>query len=351
MGINFPQIPICIIGAGSIVADAHLPAYQLAGFRVKGIVNRTRSKAVALAEAYGIEKVYGTLEEMVADNHTDCVYDLTLPASEIISVLQQLPDKSTVLIQKPFGESLEDAKSIYALCRQKGLVAGVNFQMRFAPYVRAAKKMIAEGQLGTIMDMEVYVNVFTPWEKWKFLAPKKRTEINYHSIHYVDLIRFFLGNPSRIFARTFRLPGLAELSYLKSTIIMDYGDTLRAVVHTNHSHFYNYQKQESYIKIEGTRGAIKISFGALINYPQGVPDRFEYIFSDERGEAVWLEKKIEGTWFPHAFIGTMQQMIETKAGSIEKPENSIDDALMTMACVEAAYYSNEKGGKKIDDFL
>ena len=31
------SLPICIIGAGGIVNDAHLPAYKIAGYNVHGI--------------------------------------------------------------------------------------------------------------------------------------------------------------------------------------------------------------------------------------------------------------------------------------------------------------------------
>ena len=348
---NNAGAPICIIGAGGIVADAHLPAYQIAGYKVAGIVNRNKQKAISLAEKFGIEKVYDTLEEMVAVHGTNAIYDFALPASEIIPVLEQLPEGATVLIQKPYGESLGEARAIHILAKQKQLLAGVNFQMRFAPYMLEARNMIADGKIGTITDLEVYVNVHTPWNLWEFLFSKERMEINYHSIHYVDLIRSFLGTPSKIFARTFKHPEATQLASVKSNIIMDYGDMVRAVIHTNHNHNYSYQKQESYVKIEGTRGAIKITFGALINYPQGVPDSFEYITLEEGQEAQWQTKTIDGTWFPHAFIGTMRQMQLAKSGIVDKPENSIDDALETMICVEAAYTSNEKGGVITEDFF
>lgn len=343
--------PICIIGAGGIVADAHLPAYQIAGFKVTGIVNRNKQKAEALAEKFRIEKVYDSLEKMVAEHGTNAIYDFALPASEIIPVLEQLPDGATVLIQKPYGESLGEAKAIHAIAKKKQLLAGVNFQMRFAPYILEARKMISDGQIGTITDLEVYVNVHTPWNLWDFLFSKERMEINYHSIHYIDLIRSFLGTPSKVYARTFKHPDAAQLASVKSNIIMDYGDVVRAVIHTNHNHNYSYQKQESYVKIEGTKGAVKITFGALINYPHGIADSFEYIIPEDGNEAQWRAKAIEGTWFPHAFIGTMQQMQLAKAGIIDQPENSIDDALETMICVEAAYASNEKGGILTDDFF
>jgi hypothetical protein len=40
-------------------------------------------------------------------------------------------------------------------------------------------------------------------------------------------------------------------------------------------------KQQSYIKFEGSKGAIKINFGALIDYPRGAADSFEYVLLEE----------------------------------------------------------------------
>jgi len=344
MNVNDRTMDICIIGAGGIVNDAHLPAYRIAGFHVKGIVDRNMQRAGELAAKFDIPQVYESVEAMVADQDGHVIYDCALPASEIESVLRHLPDQATVLIQKPLGESIEEAKSIRDAVHRKRMLAGVNFQLRFAPFVVEARKLISGGQIGTLTDIEVYVNVHTPWDLWSFLFEKPRMEINYHSIHYIDLIRSFLGNPSGVYAKTVKHPQSLQLTSVKSTIIMDYGDYIRATVHTNHHHDFGYQHQESYIKIEGTGGAVKMSMGVLINYPHGIPDTFEYITTIPGTAPEWRSKKIEGSWFPHAFIGTMEQMILAKKGLIEKPQNNIDDAFDTMRCVEAAYISSRQGG-------
>ena len=56
------KTPIVIIGAGGIVNDAHLPAYQKAGFEVKGIFDIDHKKAKDLAEKFNINKVFDTFE-------------------------------------------------------------------------------------------------------------------------------------------------------------------------------------------------------------------------------------------------------------------------------------------------
>ncbi|MEI9955905.1 MAG: Gfo/Idh/MocA family oxidoreductase [Ferruginibacter sp.] len=177
-----------------------------------------------------------------------------------------------------------------------------------------------------------------------FLQAAPRVEILYHSIHYIDLVRNLLGNPQSVYAKTTKHPAMPQLASVRSNIIMDYGDFIRANILTNHCHNYGTPKQQSYIKIEGSKGAVIINFGALINYPRGAADSFEFILLEEGKEAKWQTMNIEGSWFPHAFIGSMDQMMLAAEGKIDAPDNSVLDCIDTMACMEAAYKSSEGGG-------
>lgn len=341
MNSNFP---IYIIGAGGIVNEAHLPAYRIAGFNVQGIFDIDPGKAKSTADKFSIPSWYATLDEMIAAAPPHSIFDLAVPGSQTIPVLTKLPEGSSVLVQKPMGENYEDARQILWLVRKKKLLAGINFQLRYAPYVLAAKDFIGKGLLGELNDIEVNVNVYTPWHLWDFLAASPRVEILYHSIHYIDLIRNLLGNPRTVYAKTTKHPSMPQLASVRSNIIMDYGDMIAANILTNHCHNYGTPKQQSYIKIEGSKGAIKISFGALIDYPRGSADSFEYVLLEEGRQPQWSEIKVEGSWFPHAFIGSMAQLMLAAEGTIERPDNSVEDCIHTMACVEAAYLSSRQGG-------
>jgi predicted dehydrogenase len=340
------KLPVYIIGAGGIVNDAHLPAYKIAGFNVEGIFDIVYDKAKATAEKFDITKAYATLEEMLAHVPVNVVFDVAVPGDETIPVLKKLPVGSSVLLQKPMGENYKEAKEILELVRSKKMLAAVNFQLRYAPYILAAKDLINQGQLGELNDIEINVNVYTPWHLWKFLYTSPRVEILYHSIHYIDLVRNLMGDPLSVYAKTTKHPSMPELASVRSNIIMDYGDMIRANILTNHCHNYGMPKQQSYIKIEGSKGAIKINFGALIDYPGGAADSFDYIILNEGTEPEWHQMKIEGSWFPHAFIGSMSQLMLAAEGSVDRPDNSVEDCIHTMACVEAAYRSSEGGGIK-----
>ena len=355
-----PQLPettqsIIIIGAGGIVADAHLPAYQKAGFTVHGIVNRTKARAEKLAAAFQIPNVYESIAEAVAEAPENVVYDLTIMPEQFLDVLEQLPNGAAVLIQKPMGDDFTQAREILELCRKKKLVAAINFQLRFAPFVSAARYMIDQGMIGELYDMEVRVTIKTPWEIFPHVMVHPRLEILYHSIHYVDMLRSFLGDPESVMAKTLKHPAKI-LSSSRSTILLDYGDTMHAVINTNHDHDFGAHNQECFIKWEGTKGAIKANVGLLMDYPHGVPDVFEYCLVGEGSSAEekapeWKQLELEGSWFPEAFIGTMANLMRYREGSSDVLYTSVEDVIKTMAVVESAYLSSDRGGVKVSEQL
>ena len=348
ISLSSKNIPIYIIGAGGIVNTAHLPAYKIAGFNVQGIYDIDNTKAFTTAANFNLPNVFTSVQEMIAHAGSNAVFDVAVPGSETIAILKQLPVGATVLLQKPMGENYNEAKQILELTKEKKMLAGINFQLRYAPYILAAKELINKNLLGELNDIEVNVNVYTPWHIWDFLQAAPRVEILYHSIHYIDLVRNLLGKPQSIYAKTTRHPAMPKLASVRSNIIMDYGDMIRANILTNHCHNYGIPKQQSYIKIEGSKGAVLINFGALINYPRGAADSFEYILLEEGKESDWQEMQIEGSWFPHAFIGSMYEMLQAATGQKAKPDNHVEDCIETMACMEAAYKSSDGGGVSLN---
>jgi predicted dehydrogenase len=345
-------LPIVSIGLGGIVHDAHYPAYRKAGFQVAGGYDLNGERARQMQQQWGIPMLFASLQEAVAHSPQEAVFDVAVPGHAILSILEQIPDGRAVLIQKPMGESLDEARAILKLCRDKGLTAAINFQMRYAPYIIAARSMIAQGLIGALNDIEVRMQIHTPWTLWPFLLQLPRLEILYHSIHYIDLIRSFAGNPHGVYAKTLRHPIAPDLAATRSTIVMDYGDQVRATILTNHGHVYGEAKQQSYVKWEGSHGAIQAQVGLNMDYPKGRADRFEYMLlgTNTAGQSSgWQTLPIDGSWFPDAFIGTMADLMRFRQGEISHLPTSVADSFHTMAVVEAAYESSERGAFPIAD--
>jgi predicted dehydrogenase len=326
--------PIVVIGAGGIVNDAHLPAYKKASLPIFGVFDYDIVKGRAVAEKWGIAHVFDTLED--AAFTSGVVFDIAAPPVAHREILAALPHGSIVLIQKPMGLDLEEATRIRAVCRERRLIAAVNFQLRFAPMMCAVADALKRGMLGRLVDIEAHLNLVTPWHLFPHLKQNSRVEIVSHSIHYLDLIRGLAGNPRGVLARTYGHPS-SDLASTRTSAILDYGTDLRVTLSINHHHDFGRKFQDASFRFEGDRGAALVKLGLLLNYPQGEPD--ELWFAEKGGP--WQQLPLLGSWFPDAFIGTMANLQRFAAGEDQVLYTSVEDAWHTMALVEACYRSNE----------
>ena len=228
--------PIYVIGAGSIVHDAHLPAYANAGFHVAGIFDLDLARATKLAHIAGATPFASRAELIDACVASGGVFDVALPPAAAAQTLSALPVGSHLIMQKPFGRDLAEATRLLETVRARRLRGAVNFQLRYAPAVEAARALIASGAIGEILDFEFRVVCRMPWETWPFLKTMPRMEILMHSIHYLDLARSLMGEPERVWSAIASHPGATDIAETRSTSVMTFGATQRAVVSTFHHH-------------------------------------------------------------------------------------------------------------------
>ena len=332
--------PIVSIGAGGIVRNAHLPAYAKAGFPVIAVADPAPNAAANLARDFNIAHSFTSVADAIAFAPPDAVFDVAVPASQLLNILPLLPNCATVLMQKPMGENIDEARAIRHLCRTRDFLAAVNFSLRYSPNNLEAVALFNRGFLGELHDMEVQTRTYTPWQLWTFLATAPRLEILYHSIHYLDLVRSWFGNPRGVYCKTVRNPQTAQLAATKSTIILDYGPSRRVLIATNHAHDFGDRYQHSFAQWEGTAGAARIAMGLNLDYPHGKPDTLEFA---QRGDPakLWHPLPVLGENFPDAFIGTMGALQAYAEGSTATLPSHYEDAFQTMALVEACYRSSE----------
>ncbi|MGH6761010.1 MAG: Gfo/Idh/MocA family protein [Phyllobacterium sp.] len=325
--------PIVTFGAGSIVGDAHFPAYKKGNFPIAGIYDPDHAKAAKLASEWGIE-AFGNVEQ--AASVENAIFDLATPPARHADLLKALPDGAAVLIQKPMGSNLVEAAEILEICRRKNLRAAVNFQLRFAPMMLALKDAIVKGWLGEVIDFDAWLALDTPWGLWPFLKGQPRVEIAMHSIHYLDLIRQVLGNPLGVHARTLGHPS-HDVAQTRTSAILDYGEAVRCALSINHDHKFGRKFQACEFRICGTEGAAYLKLGVNLDYPHGEPDEF---LIHPKGGKSWVNVPLEGAWFPDAFVGRMANLQRFASGEDDVLVSSVEDAWHTMALVEAAYASS-----------
>lgn len=332
--------PITIIGAGGIVQEAHLPGYRRAGLPVAGLFDIDVAKAQALAAEFGVPVVHESLADAIAARTDDTVFDLALPPDAILATVEQLPEGSVALVQKPLGTGLANARAIVRAIDARRITAATNFQLRFAPAMLAIGDAVRRGLLGEIVDIDIHLAVYMPWEMWSFMPRLDAIEIPLHSVHYLDWIRSILGEPRSVYAKTVPHPRYPDLKDARSSIILDYGAAARCCLSLNHTYNFGPRHVTATLRVEGTQGCARHELGYLVDYLKPVPEKLE--IATAGGE--WADVPLQGARMPDGFWMVMANLQRFVAGEDARLETDVHDSLKTMALVDACLASSRQGG-------
>jgi predicted dehydrogenase len=334
---NKRKIGIC--GAGGIVDGAHLPAYTKAGLEVVAIFDTDNAKAQDVAKRHGIPTVYKTLAELLADPKVEIV-DIAVPAAAQPEIFAQVAaTKKHILAQKPFATTVAAGEAMVKQAKDAGIIAAVNQQLRFEEGVAAAHKMVELGWIGTVSNFSINVNLITPWELWPWAKDLERLEVMLHSIHYHDLIRWFLGDAKTVFCAAGRTAGQFPKGETRTISTALYSSGVTSLVHANHVNRGGDNYAE--YRIDGDKGSIRGTLGLLYDYPSGRVDTLE-VNSQVVPTDGWMPYPVTTRWFPDAFIGTMGSVMD--AISTGAPlRASVADNIGTLKMVEALYKSMDSG--------
>lgn len=327
---------IGIVGAGGIVEYAHLIAYAKAGLEVVGVYDLNQGKAQAMAQKNGF-KAFSTLEDLLADPKVEVVDIAVLPQAQPEIALKALNAGKHLLCQKPLALEVQTALETVRQAEARGLKVAVNQQLRYSESLVIAREMIRRGWIGEPNFMHIHVNVLTDWSLWPWLFTSAKLEIMYHSIHYLDAVRSFFGDPLRVFCMAARMPGQAAAGETRTVSNLIYTGERRALVMANHENRSKDNVAE--FRIEGTEGAIRGTLGLMYDYPNGRVDTLEIKGPKTDG---WLAYPVTTRWLPDAFIGPIKGLLQS-IDSGGEALSSARDNVGTVRLVQALYQSMESG--------
>ena len=333
------KVPVAIIGAGGIVDGAHLPAYKIEGLQVIGIYDVDSAKAKDVAARHGIPKVYATLQELL-DDPQSIIVDIAVPAALQPDIfIQVAAAKKHILAQKPMATTVADGLMMAKAVADNGIIAAVNHQLRFEEGVAAAHKMVELGWIGNVTNVTFEVNLITPWEMWPWAKDLERLEIMLHSIHYHDVVRWFLGEPNKVFCVAGRTQGQYPIGETRTISSYSYDNGITALVHANHINRGGDNRAE--FRIDGDKGSIRGTLGLLYDYPTGRVDTLE-VNSQVVPTDGWTPYPVTTRWFPDAFRGTIGSVMRAIATGASL-RSSVADTVGTLRLVEALYQSMDSG--------
>jgi predicted dehydrogenase len=330
------------IGAGMIMAECHLAAYKEAGFTVAAIASRTKSRAESVASRWGIPRVHDTPEALIKDTDVE-ILDIAYPPDQqpaLIRAALKEPHIKAILAQKPLALSLDEARKLRDEAKAAGKILSVNQNMRYDQSMRVLKQILDKGELGKVVLATIDMRAIPHWQT--FLDGLDRLTLANMSVHHLDVLRFLFGDPEEIYTATRSDPRtqFAHKDGITVSTIKFPGNVLAVSMEDvwagpREAGF----DSDFYIKwrVEGTAGVAQ----GTIGWPDGSASTLTYA-SKTTTDGKWVTPTWDTMWFPHAFIGVMEQLqYAVKTG--ETPALNVADNVKTMALVEAGYRSMDEG--------
>lgn len=182
---------------GTVHAEA---LKRLRGVEVIGIQGSTSEKSKMTAEQLELPKAYNSWDDLIADPEVDAVHITTPNRLHYPQTVDALKAGKHVLCEKPLAMDTGQSSELVRLAESSGLVAGVNYNIRFYPLNLEAKQRVADGELGNIHS--IFGSYQQDWllkdtdYNWRVLAEEQGDLRAVADIgtHWIDLVQNISGN-------------------------------------------------------------------------------------------------------------------------------------------------------------
>ena len=189
-------LKIAIVGVGNI-GNVHAEVYRKrTDCEIVAVCDIIRERSDKAAERCGCQGFYSVQEMLTSGIRIDAASMATAGVENggdhYTPTMELLSAGIPVLGEKPISNSVERAREMVALARQKGLRYGIDLNHRFTPAALRAKEWVNEGRLGeiNIINMTMWINnpnESSPWFHLRALHP-----------HSIDVMRYYGGDVHKV---------------------------------------------------------------------------------------------------------------------------------------------------------
>lgn len=244
------MLTIAYIGFGVSAREYHIPYVEgRKDIKAKYVYRREEDIAqFAEYEPFYPELVFTTdLEQVLRDEEVDLVVVCAPDRFHVSYTKQVLNAGKHVLVEKPFAPTAGEAREIFDLAREKGLLCMPNQNRRFDADFLAVKEVLESGRLGELVRLESHYDYYRENGWYDHLG----TLYNL-AVHTIDQVISLLGMPdaTHFDVRSIHHPGIGDDYY---DLEFYYGNS-KASVNTNMCVLIDYPR----FTVHGTRGSFTL---------------------------------------------------------------------------------------------
>jgi predicted dehydrogenase len=336
MGTMSTKVRWGVLSTAAIGLKKVIPAMQLGELtQVTAIASRDRAKAEEPARTLGIEKIYGSYEELLADPDIDAIYNPLPNHLHVPWTIKAAEAGKHVLCEKPLSLTVAEARTLLDVQARTGVKIGEAFMVRTHPQWLRTRELITSGRIGSLRSIQgffSYTNVNpTNIRNIPDYGGGGLMDIGCYPI---NISRFLFGEePVRVIGLLERDPEMRTDRLTSAILQFPSGQS----IFTCSTQLVPYQR----VNVFGTKGRIEVEIP--FNAPNDRPSR---IFIDDGRDL------FGGGITTETFPTCDQYTIQGDAFSRAVLENTavpvpLEDAIKNMAVIEAIFRSAESGKAEV----
>ena len=193
---------VACLGAGYFAQFHHDGWGRIPQTELVGIADRDISKATATGMP-----AFDDLATMLQATKPDIVDIIVPPAGHADAIRTALEfNPQLIICQKPFCNSLDEAKEIAALARAKSIPLIIHENFRFQPWFQKIDQTIKNGEIGVPVQATFRLrpgdgqgpNAYL--DRQPYFQQMPQLLIHETGVHYIDTFRALFGNPLAVYA-------------------------------------------------------------------------------------------------------------------------------------------------------
>lgn len=207
------MLTVGFIGNGKSANRYHIPfiLQRSDKIKIKMIYTRKHSRDV-WDEIPGV--IYTEdLQELLNDQEVQVIIISTPSQSHYELAKTVLNAGKNCVVEKPFTETLEEAKELYTLAKQKGVMIQCYQNRRFDSDFLTVQKVIESGKLGDLLELEMHFDYYRPYIPESVHEFSQINSYLYgHGCHTLDQVISYFGKLDSIHYDVRQLLGVGRMN-------------------------------------------------------------------------------------------------------------------------------------------
>jgi len=180
-----------LVGAGNLARWAHLPALRrIEGATLRAVCSSSGARGRTYAERFGGVYTTSDYDAVLNDDAVDAVLIVSRNDRHFGEAERALRAGKHVFVEKPMAVTESESLALLRLAESTGLVVGVGFNRRFAPFYLEQKRRIAARTTPAVLDCRVNSPGISG--SYWMADPSIGGAIVGEAVHFVDLMAWLL---------------------------------------------------------------------------------------------------------------------------------------------------------------